>query len=49
MIVALASVADCGNVQWYRTAQDTADRLTDKGTVTFGDDFSQNVVVEVKR
>lgn len=41
--------ADGGNVQWYRTAQNTNDRITKQSDVEFGEDFSLDTVVEIKR
>ena len=48
-ILHLASTPACASVEWYRTAQNTADRLTKKDDLTFGEDFSMDEVVEIKR
>ena len=45
----LASITDCASVEWYRTAQNTADRLTKKDDLNFGEDFSMDEVVKIKR
>ncbi len=36
-------------VQWYRTARDTADRLTQQPNITMGMDFASDQVVTFKR
>ena len=37
------------NVQWYRTARDTADRLTQQPNLTLGTDFASDQVIMFKR
>ena len=47
--IALCSSSNSSNVQWYRTAQYTDDRMTKQQDVNFGDNFDLDVVVEIKR
>ena len=42
-------VANTTVVQWYRTAQDTSDRLTSQPDVQFGADFSSDAVIYINR
>jgi len=36
-------------IQWYRTAQETNDRLTRQANISFGSDFSSNATITVNR
>ena len=41
--------ANVTNVEWYRTAQHTGDRLTKQPDLNFGDDFAMDRVITIKR
>ena len=40
---------ECADVEWYRTAQGNADRMTKQSDLQFGEDFSLDQVVMVNR
>ena len=41
--------AHASSIEWYRTAQGTADRLTRQPDITFSNDFSSNSSVVINR
>ena len=43
------SSSSSAKVQWYRTARDTTDRLTQQPDLTLGTDFDSDQVVMFKR
>ena len=36
-------------IEWYRTAQDTNDRITPQANLAFEDDFASEIVVTINR
>ena len=40
---------DVADIRWYRTAQNTADRLTEQPGLNFGGDFAMDQVIMIKR
>ena len=53
MLVWLFAINSChvarGDIQWYRTAQGTADRLAKQSDLQFSGDFSFDQVVMINR
>ena len=50
LLLCLLAIDGCsGDVQWYRTAQGTADRLTKQSDLQFEADFAFDQVVMINR
>ena len=47
--LSFAKVESGIEIEWYRTAQDTPDRLSKQPDLTFGADFPSEVTVSIKR
>ena len=49
LVLFYSSVISGEDIQWYRTAQGTGDRLTKQANISFGNDFESDAFLLVNR
>lgn len=49
LVLLNSSVISGEDIQWYRTAQGTSDRLTKQANISFGNDFVSTAFLSVNR
>ena len=49
VLTASTQLAHATIVEWYRTSQDTSDRITAQPSIAFGDDFASDISVTINR
>ena len=49
ILLAITHLGHATTIEWYRTAQGTSGRITNKANISFGGDFASEVTVTINR